>query len=118
MEPFVFLFFSLFSLFRPLTVFFLQDTQAKAEADYERFLRDLEEDPTMRETIDLFKDQQAAAAKADAMSEDAWSDEEEDFPEIEVDELQDLGQMLDTLAIEEDSDLAEAPAEGGDDEEL
>jgi hypothetical protein len=79
----------------------------------------------MRETIDLFKDQQAQQARENAMAEDsdAWSDEEEDFPEIAVDELQDLGDMMDTLAIEEEEEAERAEKEGGEqamgeDEEL
>lgn len=73
----------------------MQSDQAKAEADYERFLRDLEEDPEMRQTIQLFRDPNAGegggAAKADDMADDTDvdEDEEEDFPEIQVDELAD-----------------------------
>ncbi|GAA5928174.1 hypothetical protein JCM10213_005669 [Rhodosporidiobolus nylandii] len=59
------------------------DTQAKAEADYEMFLRDIEESDELRETIDLFKDAKAAEAAANQMDEDTDAEEEEDFPEID-----------------------------------
>jgi nonsense-mediated mRNA decay protein 3 len=52
-------------------------------------LRDIEEDEELRGNLNLFKAQEAAAA-ADAMMEDAdVDDDEEDFPEIKVDDLLD-----------------------------
>eukprot|EP00842_Homolaphlyctis_polyrhiza_P001175 jgi/Hompol1/2058/HPOL_002042-RA len=66
--------------------------KARAEQDYELFLRDVEEDPELRGMINLYK--APGAANQDEEDEDesmAASDEEpeEDFPEINVDELLD-----------------------------
>ncbi|BFZ58478.1 ribosome-binding protein [Savitreella phatthalungensis] len=67
--------------------------QAKFEADYEQFLRDLEEDEELRHTVNLYRDPEAEArrqqqqAEADAMT-DAGGDDEE-APEIGIDELLD-----------------------------
>ncbi|GAA6027421.1 hypothetical protein JCM8097_007851 [Rhodosporidiobolus ruineniae] len=60
--------------------------QGKAEADYERFLRDLEEDEELRGEVQLYKNAEAQAAAANDMETDG-EDEEDDFPEIRVDEL-------------------------------
>ncbi|GAA5939380.1 hypothetical protein JCM3775_001691 [Rhodotorula graminis] len=83
--------------------------QAKAEADYERFLQDLEEDEELRQTVQLFKDPNAAQAQTDTMHDDGDTDldggddddDEDDFPEIRVDDLLD---EMDALAIAEDED--------------
>ncbi|GJN89117.1 hypothetical protein Rhopal_002091-T1 [Rhodotorula paludigena] len=95
--------------------------QAKAEADYERFLQDIEEDTELRATIDLFRDPAAQAREAarreqlqrDAMVDDGDEHEgeaagesegeeggeaDEDFPEIDVN---DLLEDLDNLGIED-----------------
>ncbi|TNY23494.1 RNA binding protein [Rhodotorula diobovata] len=76
--------------------------QAKAEADYERFLQDLEEDEELRQTVQLFKDPSAAQREADAMQDDADEgdddEDDEDFPEIKVDDLLD---EMDALALED-----------------
>ncbi|POY71731.1 hypothetical protein BMF94_5092 [Rhodotorula taiwanensis] len=93
--------------------------QAKAEADYERFLQDLEEDPEMRQTIQLFRDPNAPATgrDADAMADDTDAevdeDEDDEFPEIQVDELAD---ELEQFGIkDEDGDEVIG---GGDDDEV
>ncbi|ORZ40245.1 RNA binding protein [Catenaria anguillulae PL171] len=76
--------------------------QDKADADYEQFLRDLEEDPELRAAVDLYKDpeyeakqlalaQQAASAGDMDMDEDV----EEDFPEI------DLGELLEDMTLDD-----------------
>jgi nonsense-mediated mRNA decay protein 3 len=93
-----------------------QADQAKAEADYERFLRDLEEDPEMRQTIQLFRDPNApekAARDEDEMADDtdAEVDEDDEFPEIQVDELAD---ELDAFGIKDDDG---DEVIGGDDDE-
>lgn len=79
-----------------------QSDQAKAEADYERFLQDLEEDEELRQTVQLFKDPSAAQREADAMQDDADEgdddEDDEDFPEIKVDDLLD---EMDALALED-----------------
>lgn len=96
-----------------------QADQAKAEADYERFLQDLEEDPEMRQTIQLFRDPNAPATgrDADAMADDTDAevdeDEDDEFPEIQVDELAD---ELEQFGIkDEDGDEVIG---GGDDDEV
>jgi len=70
--------------------------QARAEAEYEMFLRDLEEDEEMRANIMLFKadknktkDGHAAGQDDDAMSvaETNYSDDEDGFPKIDAGEL-------------------------------
>lgn len=62
--------------------------QDKIEADYEMFLRDLEEDPDLRSGINLYRN--APQASTTAMDvEETDNEEEEDFPEINVDELLD-----------------------------
>lgn len=79
-----------------------ENQQARAEADYEMFLRDLEEDPELRANVQLWKAEKkrrAAAGGADA-EEDGMdtesvadteatdmSDDDEDFPKIRDDEL-------------------------------
>lgn len=84
--------------------------QAKVEADYEAFLQELEEDPELRATVNLYKaegkekeaDAAVAAAKAKkgpagkkgqyAMegveaAEEEGDEEEGDFPEVKLEEL-------------------------------
>ena len=76
--------------------------QAKAEADYEMFLRDLEEDEELRAGVNLFKAQQAEKQRdEDAMTESEF-DEDDEFPEINVNDLLD---EMDNLAIDEDGDV-------------
>ncbi|KAJ2720385.1 ribosome-binding protein [Coemansia sp. Benny D115] len=75
--------------------------QEKMEADFETFLRDLEEDPELRQTINLYKDTDAAARHAaggvdsNDMDDD---DDEEELPEVPLEEL------LDDLKINDDDD--------------
>ncbi|KAI5477654.1 hypothetical protein MNV49_006040 [Pseudohyphozyma bogoriensis] len=75
--------------------------QAKAEADYERFLRDLEEDEELRQTINLFKD---TSAKPTVDESDMEDDDDEELPEIRIDELLD---EMDALNIQEDEEMGE-----------
>ncbi|KAJ3192522.1 hypothetical protein HDU82_003147, partial [Entophlyctis luteolus] len=103
--------------------------KAKAEQDYEMFLRDIEEDPELRGMINLYKSEAeptgAGTQQDAAMMEDEGegdeadaSDEEEepedDFPEIDEDEL--LEEMMEGMAIRDDDAVAdgdtEADAEG------
>lgn len=84
--------------------------QAKIENDMEMFMRDIEEDPEFRSTINVFKNQgqpSAAQPSGDAMME---SDiEEEDFPEISLEE------MLDEMQINMDGpDQPHSAAADGD----
>jgi nonsense-mediated mRNA decay protein 3 len=86
--------------------------QAKVEAEYELFLRDLEEDPELRQNVLLFKaDPKSKKAEVDSMEieGDAESvvetemDEDDDFPKIQLDELLD---EMEALKIREEA-LAE-----------
>ena len=94
--------------------------QARVEADYEMFLRDLEEDPEMRMNVNLYKAGDAAKPRggkgkaafamdvepqppqpvAEAVEED---EDEGDIPQIKIEELLD---DFDGLAIKE-GDAAE-----------
>lgn len=87
--------------------------QAKAEADYERFLRDIAEDPELRAEMQLFKDKNAMERKENAMEEDTDAEtgdegDDDDYPEIDVDELLD---EMDNLGI---NDQEEVPQEGAE----
>ncbi|KAF9580351.1 hypothetical protein BGW38_003041 [Lunasporangiospora selenospora] len=63
--------------------------QSKQQQDFEMFLRDLEEDPELRSTINIYKTSQGKPQDAGQAAEGEESDfEEEDFPEIMIDELQ------------------------------
>ncbi|KFX93468.1 hypothetical protein O988_06817 [Pseudogymnoascus sp. VKM F-3808] len=63
--------------------------QEKMDKDYEMFLRDVEEDTELRQTLAVYKAQQAQK-EADAMSIAETSDGEEDnTPQIDMDELLD-----------------------------
>lgn len=68
--------------------------QDRMDADYEMFLRDVEEDPELRQTLALYKAQQKQKA-ADEMSMATTEDgEEEDVPAIDVNELlEDMEEM-------------------------
>ncbi|GAA6060090.1 hypothetical protein JCM10212_003051 [Sporobolomyces blumeae] len=83
--------------------------QAKAEADYERFLQDIQEDPELRAEMQLFKDKSALERQQNAMDEDTdaegGDDDDDEYPEINVDELLD---DMENLGIED--------GEGHDDE--
>lgn len=69
--------------------------QARIENDMELFMRDIEEDPEFRSTINIFKNNAYdPQAKSDNDMTDA--EEEEDFPEISLEE------MLDELHINAD----------------
>jgi nonsense-mediated mRNA decay protein 3 len=64
--------------------------QAKIENDMELFMRDIEEDPEFRSTINIFKDETKVAAAPvdnDEMTDNDGSDEE--FPEISLEEMMD-----------------------------
>jgi nonsense-mediated mRNA decay protein 3 len=63
--------------------------QEKIDRDYEMFLRDVEEDTELRNTLALYKAQQQAKADADAMSVVETSDGEDETPKINMDELLD-----------------------------
>lgn len=80
-----------------------ENQQARAEADYEMFLRDLEEDPELRANVQLWKAEKERKRRAaangegddDGMETESvadteatdMSDDDEDFPKIRDDEL-------------------------------
>ncbi|QQK42407.1 NMD3 [Penicillium digitatum] len=68
-----------------------EQEQARMEQDYEMFLRDVEEDQELRQTLDLYKNRQYQV-RADQMDEDGDDDMDEDgqaLPKINMDELLD-----------------------------
>ncbi|KAJ2256437.1 ribosome-binding protein [Coemansia sp. RSA 455] len=58
--------------------------QDKIEADFETFLRDLEEDPELRQSINLYKDSSAVKRPVTDMDDDY---EDEEAPEVPLEEL-------------------------------
>ncbi|KAI9320738.1 NMD3 family-domain-containing protein [Dichotomocladium elegans] len=72
--------------------------QAKIEHDMEMFMRDIEEDPEFRSTINVFKNKEFVPQQASEDHDMVDSDEEpeEDFPEISLEE------MLDEMQINQD----------------
>ncbi|KAJ2022078.1 ribosome-binding protein, partial [Coemansia sp. S85] len=58
--------------------------QDKIEADFETFLRDLEEDPELRQSINLYKDSSAVRRPVTDMDDE---DEDEEAPEVPLEEL-------------------------------
>lgn len=69
--------------------------QARIENDLEMFMRDLEEDPEMRSTINIFKNAVMQQNKDISMEEDSEFEEEEDFPEISLEEMLDEMKLQD-----------------------
>jgi len=64
--------------------------QERIDRDYEIFLRDVEEDTELRNTLALYKAQQKAAKDAEAMSVVETTDgEDDDVPKIDMKELLD-----------------------------
>ena len=61
--------------------------QERMDRDYEMFLRDVEEDTELRNTLALYKAQQQAKADAEAMSVVETDDGEDETPQIDMDEL-------------------------------
>ncbi|KAI9490451.1 NMD3 family-domain-containing protein [Zychaea mexicana] len=74
---------------------------ARIENDMEMFMRDIEEDPEFRSNINIFKSQSEARQQQPAVDHGAMTDssdiEEEDFPEISLEE------MLDEMQINQDT---------------
>lgn len=71
----------------------LRKDRQRTERDYEAFLRDIEEDVELRGMINLYKDAQDDQSNDNAM-EDSGDETEEDFPEIDIEELlEDVEQM-------------------------
>eukprot|EP01116_Phalansterium_solitarium_P014670 TRINITY_DN3242_c0_g1_i1.p1 TRINITY_DN3242_c0_g1~~TRINITY_DN3242_c0_g1_i1.p1 ORF type:complete len:509 (-),score=207.42 TRINITY_DN3242_c0_g1_i1:481-2007(-) len=74
----------------------------KEENDYERFMQDLEEDPELRSQINLYKDAEAIARKQAQQHEEMGeaAEEDEEFPEVGLEEL--LDEMTINDADDED----------------
>jgi nonsense-mediated mRNA decay protein 3 len=71
--------------------------QEKMDRDYEMFLRDVEEDTDLRSTLALYKAQQAKK-EADEMSVAETADEDDETPQIDMEELLD---EFDELTVDE-----------------
>ncbi|KAJ5639443.1 NMD protein affecting ribosome stability and mRNA decay [Penicillium longicatenatum] len=65
-----------------------QNDANRLEEDFETFLRDVEEDPELRHTLDLYKVRKERQA-ADAMDEDEDNESDDGVPEINMEELLD-----------------------------
>ncbi|EXJ84767.1 nonsense-mediated mRNA decay protein 3 [Capronia epimyces CBS 606.96] len=63
--------------------------QDRMDADYETFLRDVEEDAELRQTLALYKAQQQRKKDADEMSMATGESSEDEVPQINLDELLD-----------------------------
>ncbi|KAJ1872990.1 ribosome-binding protein, partial [Coemansia sp. RSA 486] len=70
----------------------------KLEADFETFLRDLEEDPELRQNINLYKDANADGGVESNDMDDMEDDDDDELPEVPLEEL------LDDLKIGGDDD--------------
>jgi len=68
----------------------------KMEEDYELFLRELEEDPELRQNVNLYK--ASNSMDIDTAAEESTVEEEEDFPEIKIEEL------LEELTLEDSAE--------------
>ncbi|KAI8579630.1 hypothetical protein K450DRAFT_188212 [Umbelopsis ramanniana AG] len=75
--------------------------QARIENDLELFMRDLEEDPEMRSTINIFKNQVVQENKDISMDDEEEDFEEEDFPEVSLEEMLDEMNLQDGEPDEE-----------------
>ncbi|KAL6943262.1 ribosome-binding protein [Hanseniaspora osmophila] len=76
----------------------------RAERDYELFLQELEEDPEMRQTINMYKNKDKAQPNAVEI------EEEEDAPQIDIDELLDeLDDMTLDEPVEEEGQIEQQP---------
>ncbi|QPG73368.1 ribosome-binding protein [Brettanomyces nanus] len=64
----------------------VRQEEERAEKDYEIFMEELEEDQELRQTVNLYKSEKPAEAGTET---DAESEEDEDAPQIDVDELLD-----------------------------
>lgn len=84
--------------------------QARIENDMEMFMRDIEEDPEFRSNINIFKNAQVKDDEEISMAGDSEV-EEEDFPEISLEEMLDEMQLNMDGPDEEPSAPSAAPAE-------
>lgn len=63
--------------------------QERMDADYEMFLRDVEEDAELRQTLALYKAKHQKNKDVDMMSMTTGDDGDDEVPKINVDELLD-----------------------------
>eukprot|EP00026_Physarum_polycephalum_P007496 Phypoly_transcript_07558.p1 GENE.Phypoly_transcript_07558~~Phypoly_transcript_07558.p1 ORF type:complete len:531 (+),score=69.79 Phypoly_transcript_07558:64-1593(+) len=82
-------------------------TETKAEAEYEEFMRDLEEDPEMRSGVIMYKapgktPQAADATASNAADNASMADADEDDPDFPDVTLDELVEDVATLALDED----------------
>ncbi|KAI0230254.1 ribosome-binding protein [Massospora cicadina] len=89
--------------------------QERAENDYEMFLRDIEEDPEFRASINLYKEERASRMEVDPILEEPQEIHMSDQEELDLDDLDDgfpeikLEELLDDLKIDDDEDPNYAP---------
>ncbi|RUP52410.1 NMD3 family-domain-containing protein [Jimgerdemannia flammicorona] len=79
--------------------------QERIEHDYEMFLRDLEEDVELRQTVNIFKNKNILEKRENEMvvdESDMDEEEGEDFPEISLEEMMDDLKLNDGEEDEED----------------
>ncbi|KAJ1328792.1 hypothetical protein BSLG_010016 [Batrachochytrium salamandrivorans] len=86
--------------------------KTRAEIDYEMFLRDVEEDPELRDMMNLYKAPVQKKHTDDISMMDSEEEPEEDFPEIDVDGLLDdmenmnIEDTPNADVVDEDEDIA------------
>jgi nonsense-mediated mRNA decay protein 3 len=78
--------------------------QARLDAEYERFLRDVEEDEELRTALALYKDTQKKKQDADAMSIAETEMTMDDGPKISMDDLLDDFDELEIKDVEEEAE--------------
>jgi nonsense-mediated mRNA decay protein 3 len=61
--------------------------EERAAADYEMFMRDLEEDPELRANVNLYRDEHVPADQPVPHVTDDGELVEDDFPEVSLDEM-------------------------------
>jgi nonsense-mediated mRNA decay protein 3 len=77
--------------------------QAKTENDMELFLRDIEEDPEFRSTINIFKTTKSTSTTVETNEATEDGDSEDELPEVALEEM--LDEM--TINVDQDSDYEE-----------
>ncbi|KAJ3207372.1 hypothetical protein HDU67_007514 [Dinochytrium kinnereticum] len=75
--------------------------KARAELDYELFLRDIEEDPELRGMVNLYKDPNKRGGDEEmSMADEDEEEPEEDFPDVDETEL--LEDLMEGMTIEDE----------------
>ena len=86
-------------------------------ADMERFLEELEEDADLRSRIAIYKDSQAAIMAGNSMDHDQSDSEEDDLPEIPLEELLDDLAAMQLGGAGTDADAGAGAERGGEEGE-